>query len=99
MPPSQLASRIIGNYLAQGGGNCIEQLRLLKPKADGYAIRLRSLRLILRDIKTFNQTMYAAAMLYIILLCPSIKSLEICLNLDLALHSTRNLDSQVEDWP
>jgi hypothetical protein len=63
--PLNKASRILGVYLAPDG-NFTEQLRILKTKADGFAIRLRSPKLTPRDIKTFHQTMYAPAMRYVL---------------------------------
>ncbi|KAI2511593.1 hypothetical protein MHU86_2847 [Fragilaria crotonensis] len=63
--PLSKASRILGVYLAPDG-NFSEQLTVLKTKADGFAIKLRSPKLTPRDIKTFHQTMYAPAMRYVL---------------------------------
>jgi hypothetical protein len=58
-------SRILGVYLAPDG-NFFDQLRVLKTKADGYAIRLRSPKLTPRDIQIFHKTMYSPAMRYVL---------------------------------
>ncbi|KAI2505070.1 hypothetical protein MHU86_9346 [Fragilaria crotonensis] len=63
--PLSKASRILGVYLAPDG-NFSKQLTVLKTKADGFAIKLRSPKLSPRDLKTFHQTMYAPAMRYVL---------------------------------
>jgi hypothetical protein len=63
--PTTHASRIRGVYLSPNG-NFSEQLQVLTAKSESFAIRLRSPRLIPRDIVTFHRTMYSPAMKYVL---------------------------------
>ena len=63
--PLDHASRILGVHLSPDG-NFAKQLTVLKEKADGFAIKLRSPRLTPQDIHTFHRTMYTPAMKYVL---------------------------------
>ena len=57
------ASKMLGVYLAPSG-DFSSQLRVMKDKADKYALRLRSPRLTPQDIWVFHRKMYEPAMRY-----------------------------------
>jgi hypothetical protein len=61
--PFAKAIRVLGVYLSPSG-DFSEHIRIMKNKADLYALRLRNPKLTVSDVRIFHKTIYTPAMKY-----------------------------------